>query len=200
MTIPTGGRLYCEGRGRFMLHTERLILEPLEPGHAADLFVGLCDARLYGFIDGGPPESVDSLRERYRQLAERRSPDGQEIWLNWAIRTVTEGRYLGFVQSTVECERNATIAYLLFHNAWGNGYGREAVSAMLTHIVEQYSVATIRAHVHPANLPSIALLNALGFQRVVTPINVGRNAAADPSEVEFLLSTENRTLGSKPLA
>jgi RimJ/RimL family protein N-acetyltransferase len=178
-----------------MLHTERLILEPLEPGHAADLFVGLCDARLYGFIDGGPPESVDSLRERYRQLAERRSPDGQEIWLNWAIRTAAERRYLGFVQSTVERERNAMIAYMLFHSAWGNGYGREAVSAMLTHIVEQYSVATIRAHAHPANLPSIALLNALGFQRVVTPTNVRRNATADPSEVEFLIN-----LGSKSLA
>jgi [ribosomal protein S5]-alanine N-acetyltransferase len=68
------------------LETERLLLEPLLPQHATLLFEGLADARLYRFIPRNPPESVEALETRYRKLSSRRSADGSEAWLNFAMR------------------------------------------------------------------------------------------------------------------
>src|SRR5207249_414216 len=113
------------------IKTPRLVLEPLEVSHADELYDGLRDERLYEFIDSDPPESRERLRTRYAKLASRRSPDGTEAWLNWAIRECRTDRYVGFVQATVNASRSALIAYVLFHSAWGNGYGREAVAALI---------------------------------------------------------------------
>src|SRR5579859_4235300 len=170
-----------------MLRTGRLILEPLEPAHAAKMFVGLRDSRLYQFLDDQPPESDDGLRERYRKLSARRSPDGKEIWLNWALRTVAECGYIGFVQATIDRERTATISYVLFHDAWGKGYGREAVSGMLAHLVHEHGIATIRACTDPQNRRSVTLLEGLGFERIVTPTGDGPNERTDSVDAEFII-------------
>jgi hypothetical protein len=37
------------------------------------------------FLDQGAPASLDALRERYLRLASRRSADGSQHWLNWAL-------------------------------------------------------------------------------------------------------------------
>src|SRR5688572_33463871 len=87
-----------------LLDTARLRLEPLEPGHAAMLFEGLRDDRLYDLIDEDPPASVEALRARYEVLARRRSPDGRQAWLNWAVWSNPEARYVGYVQATVEAD------------------------------------------------------------------------------------------------
>ena len=73
------------------LETERLLLEPLMPEHAALLFEDLADERLYRFIPTDTPESAEALERRYRKLSSRRSPDGSEVWLNFAMRLREEG-------------------------------------------------------------------------------------------------------------
>jgi len=115
------------------------------------------------FIDDNPPESLDSLRARYARLSSRRSPDGTEAWLNWAVRVVCPGNYVGLVQATVTASLSALIAYVMLYAAWGNGYGREAVAAMVEHLLKNCGVSTFCALVDARNQPSIALLRALGF-------------------------------------
>lgn len=78
-----------------MIQNARLRLEPLSPDHAEVLFEGLRDRRLYSFIAEEPPASADALRARYTKLATRRSPDGADRWLNWAIRHRRRDAYLG---------------------------------------------------------------------------------------------------------
>ena len=88
--------IYLSGIGRFgvsslpqscirrgILETSRLVFDELQPSHSDDLFSGLQDRGLYDFIDDQPPADLESLRHRYTRLAEKRSPDGGEIWLNW---------------------------------------------------------------------------------------------------------------------
>src|SRR5262245_11090507 len=111
-----------------MLRTQRLALEPIEPGHADRLFVGLQDPGLYAFIDDLPPQHVDALRARFEKLAGRKSPDGAQIWLNWALKVILRELYVGYVQATVKQDRTADVAYLLFRDFQGNGYAREAVT------------------------------------------------------------------------
>jgi [ribosomal protein S5]-alanine N-acetyltransferase len=145
--------------------TNRLKLEPLEPRHARNLYEGLRDARLYTWIDEKPPQSLEWLRSRYERLQARRSPDGSEAWLNWAIWSVGESRYIGYVQATLR-GRSAFVAYVLFADAQGKGFAREAVTAMIRELVANYNVAEVRASVDRRNLRSCALLAELDFERV----------------------------------
>ena len=64
--------------------TERLDLEPLAVAHAAELAPVLDDPFLHEFT-GGAPLSAAALAARFARLAERRSPDGDQLWGNWVI-------------------------------------------------------------------------------------------------------------------
>lgn len=154
------------GLGLETLDTERLRLEPLVPRHADAMFEGLRDERLYEFIAERPPVSLSALRDRYRLLASRRSPDDSEEWLNWALRSKADRRYVGYVQATVSQDRSAQIAYVLISDHWGKGLAREAVTAMVTHLCEHYRLTRVLARVDTRNERSIALLQALGFERL----------------------------------
>jgi hypothetical protein len=67
------------------LETERLRLEPLRAAHAGALFPGFCNRRLYAFLSEDPPPSLAALAAIYAGLELRRSPRGDEIWLNWVL-------------------------------------------------------------------------------------------------------------------
>ena len=147
------------------LRTRRLVLEPLQESHAAALFESLRHPALYEFISQRPPESVAALREHYRRLARGASPDGRQSWLNWAIFSPSEGRYVGLVQATAYRDQSADVAYVIIRDVWGHGYAREAVSALIEHLREDWGTELVRATVDTSNLRSIGLLESLAFQR-----------------------------------
>ena len=150
-------------RANAPLRSARLQLEPLRQGHAAALFELLADPALYTWIDHGPPASLQRLQDVYRQLEDRRSPDGQELWLNWAL---FEGvAPLGYVQASVLADGRAWVAYVLGRAAWGRGYAAEAVAVMLQHLAGTLEVRQAMAMVEQDNARSIALLRRLGFHR-----------------------------------
>ena len=167
-----------------MLRTARLTLEAIEPAHASALFEGLHDAALYQYIDDGPPDSLELLQARYERWACRRSPDGQEIWLNWAVRWAETSNYVGVIQATVHPDHSAAIAYILFRSKWGQGYAREALAQVLHHLEEQYEVTTYTATVDPRNERSIRLLAALGFEQTGIHLNTAtiRGTLADEAQ------------------
>lgn len=162
-------------------HTPRLRLEPLKEAHAAALFPGLSDEALYEYVGERPPESVEALAGRYRQLETRASPDGREIWLNWALWSVLGGGYVGVVQATVRPDHPAHIASVLFRDSWGMGYAREACAATIDRLRDEWGVIDVQATVDARNRRSIALLTRLGFQRIAMRRSAGmsRRAPAD---------------------
>lgn len=170
--------------------TTRLHLRPLEPIHAQHLFDGLQDERLYEFISAEPLESIESLRARYERLAKRKSPDGREDWLNWAVWSIAVARYIGFVQATVRADGVADVAYVLFPDVWGQGLGREAVAAMVRHVRDHYAVTTFRALVDPRNARSIALLLSLGFTQAGYRVGADQIRGVRADECEYLLRFE----------
>jgi [ribosomal protein S5]-alanine N-acetyltransferase len=149
------------------LQTPRLALEPLVEAHADALYPLLCDARQLEFIDRGAPESLQALRRGYRKLESRRSPDGTERWLNWAIIVRGEGGAdaIGFVQATVLADCRAWVAYQVGVPWWGRGIGAEATWAMVEHLTEEHGVTAFMATVDRRNARSCRLLERLGFMR-----------------------------------
>jgi len=145
--------------------TPELVLEPLGVSHAEAMFELLSDPAIYPYLDYPPPPSVDHLRGVYAQLEARRSPEGDEAWLNWVIRP--HGRALvGYVQATVASNRQAYVAYILASKHWGHGYAQKAMQPMLEHLTSVYGVERCLATVEAENQRSIRLLERLGFRLV----------------------------------
>jgi RimJ/RimL family protein N-acetyltransferase len=119
---------------------------------------------LYTFIGGGPP-SLAALEARYAVQAPGRSPDGQQLWLNWIVRLVERGQAVGFVQATVtgtSPRRTAEVAWVIGVEYQGRGYAREAVMMMLSRL-QAIGVETTRAHIHPEHHASNAVARAAGL-------------------------------------
>ena len=180
------------------LETERLLLELLLPEHATRLFEGLADERLYRFIPSDPPESLEALETRYRKLSSRRSPDGSEAWLNFAMRLREEGTlpkasYVGMLEATIFPNRSAYIAYTAFVPFWCQGYAREGCARMLRHLLENYRVLVVVAEMDTRNAGSVSLVEALGFERVGTTLGADHFKGAVSDEHRYELHVDGNS-------
>jgi RimJ/RimL family protein N-acetyltransferase len=154
-------------KGEAILTTVDLALEPLLPSHAVELYDGLRDDRIYLHIPQSPPASQAALMERFLKLSARRSPDGRELWLNWALRR-KDGECVGWVQATVHGDRSALVAWIVFPTFWRKGYATQACRQMLDYLRAECDVVDAIATVDAENVASIRLLEKLGFARVST--------------------------------
>jgi [ribosomal protein S5]-alanine N-acetyltransferase len=151
------------GENRY--ETERLVLEPLRGDHAGELFELLSDERLYRDIPQDPPATLDALTARYRRLESRQSPGGDEAWLNWAVRSKSEGRCMGRIEVTVRADGSAILAYEIGPEFWRRGIAAEACRRVIRALFEEGGVGEVLAEVDTRNLASIRLLERLGFVR-----------------------------------
>jgi RimJ/RimL family protein N-acetyltransferase len=166
-----------------LIETGGLTLEPQLAAHADEMFVVLSDPAIYAY-ENEPPQSVERLRERFAHLEARRSPQGQEQWLNWVIRLPTS-ELIGYVQATVRSGGRAAIAYELASRYWGRGLARQAVQAMISELTENHQVRSLCAVLKQENLRSRHLLERLGF----TPASPQQHAQrqVEPGELLMLL-------------
>jgi [ribosomal protein S5]-alanine N-acetyltransferase len=149
-----------------VLETEQLLLEPLGERHAKHLFPLLAEPQIYAFIPQDPPESLADLQIRYKRLETRHSPEGDEVWLNWAIYLKTEKQYAGIVQATLGEDKIGYLAYELSPKFWGLGYATEACQQVIRTLFTEYPVTEIIAEVDTRNVASYKLLERLSFERV----------------------------------
>lgn len=155
------------------MSSARLLLEPLVVAHAEILYPPLRDERLYTYIPREPPDSIEALAARYRRLQARRSPDGQQVWLNWAARLHARPAYVGTFEATIEPDRTALLAYMVFSPHQGQGFAREGEAQVIEHLARDHGVRLVVAEIDMRNRASIGVVEALGFVRVA------RRPAAD---------------------
>lgn len=180
-----------------VLVAAELTLEPLRPGHAEELFDGLADPALYGFIPQQPPADAAALRARFERLAARRSPAGDQAWLNWAVR-LPDGSPAGLVEATVGSDGAADIAYFVFRRCQGRGIGRRAVGAVVEALATEPAVTAIGASIDTRNTASIALVEALGFERIGLIRDADHFKGTVSDEVRYQLPLGHRKTGRRP--
>ena len=139
-----------------ILETPRLLLEPLQISHALVLYEPLQSVAIYEYIPVNPPVSLEALANRYQWLSSRRSPDEQEVWLNWAMRERRENRYVGTLEATVYPDATASLAYILFPIFWRQGTPRKDVggswiSCLRSTRSTRSQPRSIRETRHPSN-------------------------------------------------
>lgn len=141
----------------------RLLFEPLQAGHAAELFEPLSDPRVWEFIGDNPVTTVAALAERFDQMASGPPPElTDEQWINYAARLRTDSALIGTIQATI-IDRRAEVAFLFGPQFWGQGYATEAMSALQSNLRQSGSVDDFWATTDPRNMRSIQLLNRLGY-------------------------------------
>jgi RimJ/RimL family protein N-acetyltransferase len=145
------------------LEGQRVRLEPLRVGHAAEMAMVLDDPGLHRFTGGTPATRADLVKTYTRQVA---GPvDGSQRWLNWVVRRMSDDHAVGTVQATID----RTDAGVVAEVAWvvgtpyqGHGYAAEAAQVMVSWIRAQGDV-TVIAHVHPDHQASASVARAVGL-------------------------------------
>jgi RimJ/RimL family protein N-acetyltransferase len=145
------------------LRTNRLDLLPITRQHAEGMFKVLNDPSLYEFTSGSPPTDVGSLARLYESWENRTSPDGSELWFNWALRLREEQELIGHVQVGVVPD-HADVAWFLGSSWQHQGYATESTKAVLQWLLE-LGVREIRASINPAHAASIRVAERLGLQQ-----------------------------------
>jgi ribosomal-protein-alanine N-acetyltransferase len=143
------------------LVADNCVLEPLTKAHAKEMFKVLSDPAIYEF-ENAPPQSEEWLSARYEKLETRQSLDGKQQWLNWVVQLNTK-ELAGYVQATILDNGLGYVAYELSSKNWRKGFGREAVSTMLSELASSYRVDTAVAVLKAMNYRSHGLLLNLGF-------------------------------------
>jgi RimJ/RimL family protein N-acetyltransferase len=150
----------CDHDAVISIETPRLVLEPLVEAHAEEMATVLADPALYAVIGGAPP-TVDELRERYRIQMVGRSRDGRESWHNWIVRSLGDGRAVGYVQATVTGGA-ADVAWVIGTPWQGSGFATEAGRAMVDWLASS-GVRVVTAHIAEGHGASERVAERLGL-------------------------------------
>jgi len=150
--------------GTVRLRTDRLDLLPIDRTHAEGLFAVLKDPRLYGFTGGEPPIDASSLARTYEFWETRASPDGTELWFNWAVSLRVHQLLIGYVQAGIHSDY-ADMAWVVGSEWQQQGYATEAARSLLRWAFDTLDLNRVQAEADTRNLASARVLEKLGFVR-----------------------------------
>jgi ribosomal-protein-alanine N-acetyltransferase len=146
-----------------ILETERLRLQPLEPGDAALLFPLMGDPVIMAYWDApemDDPDLVAAIVAGQIAVMAR----GEAI--HWAIRTLGDECFVGCcdLSEIDRWHKRGEIGFLLGRDAWGQGYGLEAMRAVVAYAAAS-GIRKLTARTHLGNRRSERLLEKLGFRQ-----------------------------------
>jgi ribosomal-protein-alanine N-acetyltransferase len=145
-----------------ILETARLRLTPITSEDAGPIFTLMRDAEVMAFWDmpeSDDPDLIASIVEGQKEEMAR------GLAAYWAMRSPADGQFIG-VCDLSEIDRRhkrAEVGFLLGREAWGQGYGLEAMQAVIGYAAAQ-GLRRLLARTHLGNRRSDALLEKLGFQ------------------------------------
>jgi RimJ/RimL family protein N-acetyltransferase len=143
-----------------ILKTERLTLRPLRAADAPALFAILGDPEAMKFWDRPAIARTATATEIVASQLSAMEDGHFFYWTVWrgddAIGSVDLSA-LDFNHSRGE------IGFLFRRDQWGQGFGREAMGALIQHAFHHLKLERLEAKVHAANMSAKKLLGLLGF-------------------------------------
>lgn len=170
-----------------VLDTARLRLRPVGPGDVAALYAVFSDPVVMRYWSTPPWTDVAQAEAMVREEAAG-AVEGTSVRLAVLLRAATDGAATGepggrdgavvgdgrpdpALIGTVSVfqldrgSRRAELGYALRRSAWGHGYAREAVAAVIGHTFGTLGLNRLEADIDPRNEASARLLERLGFRR-----------------------------------
>ena len=145
------------------LETDSLRLTPMVECDTDALFRLLKDPEIHVFTGSHPPESADDVRVKIRRRESRRSPAGDELWLNWTLRLKTDQSVVGYVQAGVK-QGKADIAWVVGVQFQRRVYASEASRRVLQWLRDDPGVHEVRANIHPDHVASRRVARKIGLR------------------------------------
>ena len=146
------------------LRTERLLLRPLREADAHDLFAIFSDVRVSRYLSH--PAWTD-IKSAHELIARTITAVEADKYVYLGIERARDRKLIGecsLFNLMPQCRR-AEVGYTLAHEAWGQGYIREALITLLQCGFEQLALNRVEADVDPRNVASAKTLERLGFQK-----------------------------------
>ena len=142
----------------------RIHLRWLTDEDVSSLFSIFSDPEVMRYWSSLPLADVEGAREL---LADIHDYFRRRVLFQWGIARNTDDRIIGTctLNHIDTGNRRAELGYALGHEHWGNGYMREALTALLNFCFGELSMHRIEADVDPKNVSSVRTLERLGFQR-----------------------------------
>jgi [ribosomal protein S5]-alanine N-acetyltransferase len=134
-------------------------------GHTQELWDLFKDPELHHFV-AIDLSSFEKVKERCARWSMRKSPDGTELWLNWAGREKNSQQVIAHFQAGINSDGVATIGYLVARSHHGKGLATEGVEAMFELLRTQFAVKEVRALTDSRNLASHRLAQKVGMAQV----------------------------------
>lgn len=145
-----------------ILETERLSLSPLKAEDAPLIYPFFSDAEVMANLDQEPIEDPDEVASRVAAQVDEMAAGDAEYW---AIRHTTSGAFLGYCEFIDIDKRHerAEIRFVIARLGWGQGFGAEAVSALLAHAAAN-GLKSLVASLHVGDNRAERLMEKLGFK------------------------------------
>jgi RimJ/RimL family protein N-acetyltransferase len=121
------------------LETERMNLEPITETHAQELRDLFSDQKLHHFVPF-EPLTLEQQGERCARWAKRQSPDGNEVWLNWAGRDRVSKQVIAHFQSGIKRDGVASVGYLVAEVFQNKGYASEGLEVVFRYLNDHLNV------------------------------------------------------------
>ncbi len=147
------------------LETTRLSLEWIIEAHASELCDLFSDPELHRFVPLEVP-TLEQQMERCKRWAKGQSPDGKELWLNWAARDKNSGKIVGHFQAGVKDDGIASIGYVVARDFQRKGLALEALQAVFYFLHKDLAVREVKAWSDTRNQASHQLAQKLGMTKV----------------------------------
>jgi RimJ/RimL family protein N-acetyltransferase len=149
------------------IETARLRMRPLRDEDLADLVKLIGNWEVARWTASVPYPYTEADGQEWIALVQQDHASG--LPRSFAIVLKETDRLIGGVGlngSTGDESEELALGYWIGQPYWGNGYGREAVAAIIDYGFRTLSIETIRAHTDPSNAPSQKVLLHCGLKSV----------------------------------
>jgi RimJ/RimL family protein N-acetyltransferase len=147
------------------IKTERLVLRSVHPDDAADMYAYRSKPEVNQYL-GFKPDSLEHMREF---ITHKIAPTINQVntWHQFAMVHTQTNTVIGDIGlHFFDAEgHQMEVGYTLSDAHRGKGYATEALSAAINFLFNQLGKRRITASIDPENLPSLALVERLGFRK-----------------------------------
>lgn len=145
----------------FPLRTERLTIRPMTLEDGPIVVAYRSDPEVAAMQDWPLPYLASDFTERWQRRVEKAPLDDLTVGTNLAVEV--DGVLVGDVYASVD-DGVAEVGWTLTRAAQGKGYAREAAAALVRLLVERFAVHRIHASLHPDNVASARVCEAIGMR------------------------------------
>ncbi len=152
---------YDSVENKVILHTSRLILEPIGIDHATENYVSwLNDPEVYAYLDTNGGYTLENLRSYINDTIVNKT-------LFWAIIIKDLNKHIGNIKIDPINTRHNYAEYGIMlgdKTEWGKGYAKEASLAVIKHCFEKIKIRKINLGVVEDNTDAVNLYKNIGFK------------------------------------